>query len=92
MCGVLPLALLVGARFGADAKSSLPALVKCAIDADALVRQRCVSAIGSMGAAAGDAIPVLTELQHDKDRQVAFLAEQALRNVTAAREEPAESH
>lgn len=70
----------LGAR-GAEAERAVPSLVAALADTNVLVLREVITALGLIGPAATDALPVLEPLAEDNDQQTRARAQAALRQI-----------
>jgi len=77
-------AIIVLARFGADAKQAVPALTECLVDPVVEVRFVATKALRTMGREAQTAAPALSRLLADPDRIVRMNSADALEAIGAA--------
>jgi HEAT repeat protein len=83
-------ALALG-RMGADAKVSVPKLIKLLKEGDVQGRWSAAAALGQMGAAAQEAVPALKEALQDENGDVRNAAAEALERIERAVKDPKES-
>jgi HEAT repeat protein len=83
-------ALALG-RMGAEAKQSVPQLVKLLKEGDVQGRWSAAAALGQMGAAAEEAMPTLKEALQDENGDVRDAAAKALERIERAVKYPKES-
>lgn len=80
-------ALALG-RMGADAKVSVPKLVKLLKEGDVQGRWSAAAALGQMGTAAQEAVPALKEALQDDNGDVRNEAARALQRIERAANYP----
>src|SRR5689334_9233719 len=74
-------------RFGAEARTAVPALVEALKSPHALVRQNAALALGQIGPEAAEAVPALVELLRDPEWAVRRQAALSLGQMGAAAQE-----
>jgi len=68
-------------NFGVNAAPAVPKLIALLKTGDSNIRHRAAHALGTIGPAAQDAIPVLSETLKDPDATLVRSVEQAIRNI-----------